>query len=94
MKVVGKGLLDDFSRVHADARSQIALWLYEVEDAEWKTPSDIKERYSHASFVADNRVIFNLKGNKYRIDVKVSYKIQVVMIVRVGTHTEYDKWRF
>ena len=94
MKVVGRELLDDFSRGHADARSQIASWLYEVEDAEWQTPNDIKQRYSHASFVADNRVIFNLKGNKYRIDVKVSYKIQVVMIVRVGTHAEYDKWRF
>ena len=94
MKVVGQQHIEEFSRRHTDARSQIASWLYEVEEAQWETPSDIKERYPHASFLANNRVVFNLKGNSYRIDTKISYKSQVVLIVRIGTHAEYNRWKF
>ena len=94
MKVVGQKHIEDFSRRHADARSQISSWLCEVEEAQWETPSDIKERYPHASFMADNRVVFNLKGNSYRIDTKISYNIKVVVIKRIGTHAEYNRWKF
>ncbi len=94
MKVVGKEHIDKFSSRHSDARSQISSWLYEVEEAKWETPVDIKRRYSSASFLSDRRVVFNLKGNGYRIDVKVSYKSQIVQIIRIGTHAEYSKWEF
>jgi len=94
MKVVGREQLEECARKHADVRGQIDAWLSEVEDAEWQTTSDIKRRYSHASFLANRRVIFNLKGNKYRLDTKVSFKNQVVLIVRVGTHEEYSTWKF
>ena len=94
MKVVGKGILDDFKRRHADARSQVDAWLAEVEDAKWGSPNDIKARFKSASFLPSNRVVFNLKGNTYRLDVKVTYKTKVVLIKRVGTHAEYDKWTF
>ena len=94
MKVVGRKHLDNFSRRHADVRSQIDAWLCEVEEAQWLTPNDIKVRFADASFFADNRVVFNLKGNKYRLDTKVTYKNQVVLIIRIGTHAEYDKWEF
>ena len=94
MKVVGREELEKYARKHADVRAQIDAWLYEVEEAEWHTPSDIKRRYSHASFLANRRVIFNLKGNKYRLDTKVSFKNQVVLIVRVGTHEAYSNWKF
>ena len=76
MKLVGRNILDSFARKHADVRGQIDAWVSEVEEAEWETPNDIKRRYAHASFLANNRVIFNLKGNKYRLDTKVSFKIQ------------------
>ena len=69
-------------------------WVSEVEEAEWETPNDIKRRYAHASFLANNRVIFNLKGNKYRLDTKISFKNQVVLVVRIGTHEEYSTWKF
>ena len=94
MKVVGKKALEDFKQRHADARSQVDAWLCEVEEAEWQSSHDIKARYPTASFLPDNRVVFNLKGNNYRLDVKVSYENQVVLIKRIGTHAEYDHWTF
>lgn len=94
MKVIGQELIKEFSRRHADVRTHLSSWLYEVQEAQWKTTSDIKARYAHASFLANNRVVFNLKGDKYRLDVKISYKTQVVLIKRIGTHAEYSKWRF
>ena len=94
MKVVGRKKLEAFSRRHADVRSQIQAWLCEVEEAQWQTPHDVKARYTTASFLGDNRVVFNLKGNKYRLDVKLSYKNQVVLIKRIGTHAEYSTWKF
>ena len=94
MKVVGRKKLEEFSRRHADVRSQIQAWLCEVEESQWQTPHDMKARYATASFLGDNRVVFNLKGNKYRLDVKLSYKNQVVLIKRIGTHAEYSTWKF
>ncbi len=94
MKVVGRRALDDFKRRHADARSHVDEWIRDVEEAEWQSPRDIKAKYVTASFLADNRVVFNLKGNSYRLDVKVSYENQVVLIKRIGTHAEYDNWKF
>lgn len=92
MKVVGLVILEEATRSHADVGSQIAAWLSEVNGAEWKAPQDIKKRYSSASFLSDNRVVFNLKGNTYRFEVKVDYKNKIVLVKRFGTHAEYDKW--
>ncbi|MGI8835127.1 MAG: type II toxin-antitoxin system HigB family toxin [Pyrinomonadaceae bacterium] len=94
MKVVGRESLEKFARKHADVRGQIDAWICEAEDADWQTPDDIKKRYASASFLANNRVIFNLKGNKYRLDIKVGFKNQVVLIMRIGTHEEYSIWKF
>ena len=94
MKLVGRPVLDEFGRQHANVRKQMAAWVAEVEAAEWQTPQDIKTRFIRASFLSDNRVIFNIKGNEYRLDVKVSYKSQTVLVKRIGTHDEYDKWEF
>ena len=94
MKVVGREELERYARKHADIRGQIDAWLADVEEAEWQTPNDIKRRYAHASFLANRRVVFNLKGNRYRLDTKVSFKSQVVLVMRIGTHEEYSTWRF
>jgi mRNA interferase HigB len=94
MKLLGKKLLDDFARLHADVRSQIDAWIAEVEEATWQGPMDIKARFRSASFLADNRVVFNLKGNRYRLDTKVNYKNQIVLVMRIGTHAQYDTWTF
>lgn len=75
---------------HSDAWGPLMAWAAEVKKATWKTPADIKEKYRNASFIADNRVIFNIAGNKYRLIVKVNYPAQIVYVRFVGTHREYD----
>ena len=92
MKVLGLEVLAEFARTHAEVRTQLQVWLAEAEEAQWKGPDDIQRRYPTASFLAGNRVVFNVKGRKYRMVVKVSYRLQIVMIDRVGTHAEYSKW--
>jgi len=94
MKVVGIKLLEEFGRKHADIRKQLDAWLAEVKDAQWKTPQNIKTRYVNASFISEDRVIFNIKGNDYRLESKVNFKNQVVLVKRIGTHEEYNRWKF
>ena len=80
MKVIGKPILFEYSKSHSDVTTQISAWLAEVEEAEWSTPNDVKARYASASFLGDNRVVFNLKDNKYRIDTKVTYQSRIVLV--------------
>lgn len=94
MKVAGRQCLEDFARDHSDVRAPADAWLCEVMEAEWRSPQDIKDRFAHASFLSDNRVVFNLKGHHYRLDVKINYTSQIVSILRVGTHAEYSRWDF
>lgn len=94
MQLRGLIQLDAFKQAHADSRGPLDAWQAEVEVAEWSGPQDIKNRYPSASFLADNRVIFNIKGNTYRLVVKARYQNKVVLIEWVGTHAEYDKKKF
>jgi mRNA interferase HigB len=91
MRLLGKPKLGDFARRHADIRSPLEAWICELEAAEWRGPADIKARYPTASFLTENRVIFNIKGNKYRVETKVNYEIDVVLVTWIGTHAEYSK---
>lgn len=92
MKVIGKGVLDEFKAKHSDAKAQVDSWFAEVEAADWSMPSDIKQRYASASFLSDNQVVFNLKGNRYRLLVRVAYQTKIVLVKKAGTHEEYMKW--
>jgi mRNA interferase HigB len=94
MKVLGRDKLTKFSQKHADAKKALEAWFSEASAADWKTPQDIKNRYRSADFLADNQVIFNVKGNHYRLVVKVRYQNGIVVIEWVGTHSEYDKQSF
>ena len=94
MKVLGRDMLLAFAQKHANAKSALETWLAEASRADWKTPRDIKNHYRSADFLAGNRVIFNIKGNHYRLVVKVRYQNGIVRIEWVGTHAEYDKQRF
>jgi len=94
MKVVGLAVLYEFCESHKDCEQQILGWIAEAKEAKWMTPNDIGARYLSASFLADNRVIFNIKGNKYRLDTKVYYQRQIVIVKRIGTHAEYNRWKF
>jgi mRNA interferase HigB len=92
MKVIGRNVLEEFALRHVDVGSQISSWLCEADDAEWQSPNDLKRRFPHASILSANRVIFNLKGNHYRMETKIDFTTKVVLIKRIGTHAEYSKW--
>jgi mRNA interferase HigB len=91
MKVLDRERLERFCRKHADARGWIENWLADVEGAAWTTPQDIRRHYASASFLPGNAVIFNVKGNAYRLEVTVAYRTGVVVIDWAGTHRDYDE---
>ena len=94
MRILNLPLLEAFKQAHADVRGQLDAWRDEVEREAWLTPQDIKRRYKSADFLAGNRVIFNIKGNSYRLVVQVRYRGGIVLIEWVGTHAEYSKRKF
>lgn len=94
MRILGLPLLVDFKQTHADARGPLEVWQIEVEREDWQTSQDIKRRYRSADFLADSRVIFNIKGNRYRLLVQVRYRNGIVVVEWVGTHAEYAKKKF
>lgn len=91
MRVIAKTILREFWSSHPDVEQQLKSWYLEALKSSWKKPGDIKKEYPTASFIADNRVVFNIKGNKYRLIVKINYAYQMVWIRFVGTHSEYDR---
>jgi mRNA interferase HigB len=94
MTLVGRDLLDQFSRQHADVRRPLQAWVKEVEVARWQAPQDIKNRYRSVDFRPGNRVIFDLKGNDYRLVAFVRYQRGIMLVEWIGTHAEYDKRSF
>jgi mRNA interferase HigB len=94
MKVLGRGKLLEFSQKHANVKKALDAWFDEAEKSEWATSHDIKNRYSSADFLAGNKVIFNIKGNHYRLVVKVRYQNGIVVVEWIGTHSEYNKKSF
>lgn len=91
MRVISKRTLQDFWKRHNEAEHPLIAWYAEAIKAQWKTPQEIKTYYQTASFLSDNRVVFNIGGNKYRLIVKINYTYNTVYIRYVGTHAEYDK---
>ena len=92
MRVIGVEALDAFCRRHVDVDQQVRAWVAEAKQARWRKPMDIKGRYPYARFLKGDRVVFNLKGNKYRLLVRVGYESQIVRVQEIGTHAEYDTW--
>lgn len=91
MRIFSRKALREFWEKHPDAQQALQAWYIDVKHAEWKKPSDIKNIYQTASFLQDNRIVFNIKGNHYRVVVAVQYKNRIVYIRFIGTHQEYDK---
>lgn len=92
MRLVGREMVVEFMAQHADVRDPLKAWVKEVEDADWATPQQLKARHASASFLANDEVVFNVKGNAYRLKVKVNYPLRIVLVLRVGTHAEYSRW--
>ncbi|MBD9435937.1 type II toxin-antitoxin system HigB family toxin [Pseudoxanthomonas sp. PXM03] len=91
MKVIAVGTLRIFWERYPDAEQPLKAWYDEARHAVWSTPQDIRNRYASASFVGHNRVVFNIKGNDYRLIVAVAYRFQAIYIKFIGTHTEYNR---
>ncbi len=94
MQLVNTPILEELKANHADARGALDAWRAEVEQAAWSTPQESKGRHAPASLLGGSRVIFNIKGNSYRLIVKVRFQNGIVMIEWGGTHAEYDKKSF
>ncbi len=95
MRFFNRSTVRAFGEAHGDARSALSAWALsawfaEVERASWLGPEDVRRRYASASFLKGDRVVFNLKGNTYRIVVAVRYEFHAVYIRFIGTHAEYD----
>lgn len=91
VEIVTRLNLREFWEKHPGATIPLQTWFHDVERATWNSPADIKAVYRNASFVANNRVVFNIMGNHYRLVVVVVYQYGVVYIRFVGTHAEYDR---
>ena len=91
MRIIAKRTLRVFWELFPDAEEPLQAWYREVEKEDWDGPAKLKEKYRNASIVKKSRVVFNIKGNDYRLVVKINYQYRVVYVRFVGTHAEYDK---
>ena len=91
MRVIARRTLRMFWEKHADAEQPLKPWFHDVSRSQWQSPADIKRVYANASILPNNRVVFNIKGNDYRLIAHVRYDIGIVFIRFIGTHQEYDK---
>jgi mRNA interferase HigB len=91
VRIISRRILRDFWEKHPDAAIPLQTWFHDVESVIWNSPADINAVYRNISFLANNRVVFNIEGNHYRLVVIVIYEHKVVCIRFVGTHKEYDR---
>ncbi len=93
MRIIAFRTLRDFfeKSEYADSETSLKAWYHEAKIAEWKGPNDLKQQYKNASIVGEGRVVFNIKGNTYRLVVAIDYEFQVIFIRFIGTHKQYDQ---
>ncbi|MBR9861720.1 type II toxin-antitoxin system HigB family toxin [bacterium] len=90
-RIISKKSLREFWQKNSDSEQYLKTWYETAKNANWKSPSDVKLTYANASILKDGRVVFNIKGNSYRLVVKFNYTRQWAFIRFVGTHKDYDK---
>lgn len=90
MQIIARRTLRNFWEIYPDAETPLVAWYKIVSKVEWTGPADVKALYGNADFVGDNRVIFNIGGNKYRLVVHIAYPFKRVLVKFIGTHKEYD----
>ncbi|HEX7917211.1 type II toxin-antitoxin system HigB family toxin [Rudaea sp.] len=91
MRLIALKSLREFWARHPQAEQPLRAWADEVRQARWKRPADIKAQFASASILKSRRVVFNIKGNDYRVVTAVAYRFQAVYVKFVGTHAEYDE---
>ena len=91
MRIIARKTLREFWEQHPDAEEALKAWYHDAKQAAWITPNDIRQVYATASIIANNRVVFNIRGNRYRLVVAINYGYQIVYIRFIGTHQDYDQ---
>ena len=91
MVIISKTILNDFGTTHADAAEALDEWYKIVKNAHWNSFKDIKQTFNSVDYAGNDRYIFDIKGNHYRIVAMIFFDICTVFIRFVGTHKEYDK---
>ena len=91
MNIVAFRTLREYYEVHSDCKVPLQIWYQTAKKSNWKSPTEIKRDYPSASILKDNRIVFNIKGNEYRLIVKFNYKYCNAWVRFIGTHAEYDK---
>ncbi len=90
-KVLSKGTLRDFWEKYPEAERQLKVWYADVLAAKWQSPMDVKRQYATASILKNGRIVFNIRGNSFRLVAQFDFERQTVYIRFVGSHKEYDK---
>ena len=91
MRIFTYKRLREFWESHPDAKQPLLAWYKDAENADWDTPAAVKSRYPSASVIRNNRVVFNIKGNDYRLVVQINYPYRLVYVRFLDTHAEYDR---
>ncbi len=91
MRIIATKTLVLMSENYSGIGGQIHAWVEEMEKEKFSTPNELKKKYKNASIINSKRVVFNIKGNDYRLVVDIEYKLKIVFIIWLGTHKEYDK---
>jgi mRNA interferase HigB len=91
MRVISRKKLKVFWERHADAEQPLKAWFHEAKIAHWKSFTDINARYRRADLLPGNRVVFDIKGNTYRLVVHLHFNTRIVFIRFIGTHAAYDR---
>ncbi len=93
MRIIAFKALREFYEKPEYADSEISLraWYHDAKSSVWKNSNELKKQYKNASIIGDGRVVFNIKGNDYRLVVAIDYEFQVIFIRFIGTHKQYDK---
>lgn len=93
MRIISRKTLRDFyeNPEYKDPKTPLETWFHETIKAEWNSPAEIKGKYRNTSIIGNNRIVFNIHGNKYRLIIKVHYNLKIVYIRFIGTHKQYDE---
>ncbi len=91
MRVIAVKTLKLYAKRKKEAEQSLFTWYQEAGKAGWKNHNELKEQIRNASIAGDKRVVFNIHGNKYRLIVDIEYRLQIIFIVWIGTHNDYDK---
>ena len=90
-RILAKSTLREFWDKNPDSEQYLKTWYETAMNSNWKTPNDVKQSYTNASILKDSRIVFNIKGNSYRLIVKFNFEHELAFIRFIGSHSEYDK---